>query len=71
MTEPSEILRIRPKQGPITALKWAVSSPMSADNFLLSGGADGTMQLRKLSSDKASALNSEASRFVEMNLFFV
>ncbi|KAG2104625.1 hypothetical protein BD769DRAFT_1393410 [Suillus cothurnatus] len=34
------------------ALKWAVGSPMSAENFLLSGGADGTMQLRKLSSNK-------------------
>jgi hypothetical protein len=45
ITEPSEILHIQPKQGPITALKWAVGSPMSAENFLLSGGTDGTMQL--------------------------
>lgn len=45
------------------ALKWAVGSPTSAENFLLSGGADGTMQLRKLSSDKVCASNSKVSRF--------
>ncbi|KAG1794228.1 WD40-repeat-containing domain protein, partial [Suillus plorans] len=63
MAESSEILRIRPKQGPITALKWVVGSLTSAENFLLSGGADGTMQLRKLSGDKVNVLLSTQTVF--------
>ncbi|KAG2744842.1 WD40 repeat-like protein [Suillus brevipes Sb2] len=52
LAEECEVLRIRPKQGAITSLKWVVSLLTSAEWFLLSGGADGTLQLRKLSNDK-------------------
>lgn len=52
LAEQCEVLCIRPKQGTITSLKWVVSLLTSTEWFLLLGGANGTLQLRRLSNDK-------------------